>query len=95
MRPVALTVTVLDIPDPPPPSPMPLTTFRTAAFRATGYLQAVPVPSVPMSPAAVTSAVVSSVSSPSSVACQVSETGLRWVWGVESAAATRPSNFAK
>lgn len=38
VRPVAVTITVLDIPDPPPPSPMPLTTFRTAALRATGYL---------------------------------------------------------
>lgn len=38
VRSVAVTVTVLDIPNPPPPSPTPLTTFRTAALRATGHL---------------------------------------------------------
>lgn len=93
VRPVALTVTVLDIPDPPPPPPMPLTAFRAAALGATGHLQAIPVPSVTVPSAAVTSAAISS--SPPPVPGQVSETRLCRVRGVESAAAAHSSDFAK
>lgn len=95
MRPVAVIATVLDIPYPPSP-PTPLTTFRTTTLRATGHLQAIPVPPVPVPSAAVTPAAVSPFSSPPPVARQVGETRLCWIRAVEStAAATRPSDFAK